>query len=235
VPTLLDWLLLVIVVPGLALRAWLGMRALKATPPAERERARRRLWARGILSQWALVAVLVAEWLVQRRPFSSLGLRAPLPWGFGGIVLGLAFIVFMVVAQRRQLARNPDLVERIRARLAPVEPLMPHTRAEWPGFVSLALTAGTCEELLFRGFVWWVLGSVLPSFWLAALAQAILFGLAHAYQGARGIFTTAAVGLFMAGIVWVSGSLWAAMLVHALMDLHAGDMATRVFAPEPRV
>lgn len=231
-PILLDWLLFVLVVAGLAARAWYGMRRLRSLDPAALVRERPRLWLRAIASQWLLVAALVALWIARGRPFASLGLGAPSPWGLGGVLLGLAVIAVMVVAQRRQVAARPELAERIRERLGPVRALMPQDRREYPGFVSLAITAGVCEELLFRGFVTWVLSCVLPAFWMAVLVQALLFGLAHAYQGGRGVITTGAVGLFMAGIVWVTGSLWAAMLVHALMDINAGDLALLAFAPE---
>ncbi len=234
--TLFDWSLFAFVVLGLAARAWSGMRALRALAPEQAVHARPRLWARGILSQWALVAMLVVLWIARGRGFDWLGIVFTPSPGLAGIVIGIAVMGFLLGAQRRQLATNADLVARVRARLASVEPLMPHEPREWPGFVSLAVTAGICEELLFRGFVTWVLAHVLPAFWMAALAQAVLFGLAHAYQGVRGVLTTGAVGLFMSALVWVSGgALWGAMLVHALMDLHAGDLAMRVFgtpAPE---
>ena len=231
--TVFDWLLLVIVVAGLGARAWYGMRRLRSVEAAGAERARRGMWLRAILSQWALVALLAVLWRWRGRPFTSLGLGAPAPWGLAGVLLGVALVAVVLAAQRRQVASRPELAARVRERLASVTVLMPHSRAELPGFVSLAITAGVCEEILFRGFVCWVLASVLPAFWMAALGQAVLFGLAHAYQGPRGIVTTGAVGVFMAGIVWVSGSLWPAMLVHALMDVHAGDMALRVFAEPP--
>jgi len=83
---------------------------------------------------------------------------------------------------------------------------------------------------LFRGFVTWVLAHFVAPFVLVAIAQAALFGLAHAYQGPRNVLLTGTVGLVMSGLVWVSGGLWAAMLVHALMDLNAGDLAVRVAA-----
>jgi membrane protease YdiL (CAAX protease family) len=148
-------------------------------------------------------------------------------------MLGVAAMAAMVAAQRRQVAARPEVAARVRERLASVSALMPHSREEFPGFVSLAVTAGVCEELLFRGFVSWVLACVLPAFWMAAAGQALLFGLAHAYQGPRGVLATGAVGVFMAGIVWVTGSLWAAMLVHALMDINAGDMALLVYGEPP--
>ncbi len=229
-PTVYDWLLLAILVVGLGARAWFGMRALRRLDTERAATGRRRLWLRAMATQWGLVALLVVLWLARGRPFVSLGLGAPAPWGLAGVLAGLAFVVAVLAGQRRQLATKPELVERVRERLEPVAKLMPHERDEMPGFVWLCVTAGVCEEILFRGFATWLFAGVLPAFWMAAVAQAVLFGIAHTYQGPRGVVATGAVGLFLSGIVWVTGSLWAAMLVHALMDVHAGDLALRVYA-----
>ncbi len=227
-PTLLDTLFALVVVIGLAARAWTGMRRLRAQPEAGLPAARRRAWARAIASQWGLVAVLVAMWIARGRSWSGLGVVAHAGYGLAGVAIGTAILFAMLAAQRRQLAANGDLRARVRERLANVQALMPASRAEWPGFASLALTAGICEELLFRGFLTWYLAHFLGAFWQVVLLQAATFGLAHAYQGPRGILATGFVGLFMALVVWVTGSIWAAMALHALIDLHAGDLSLRV-------
>jgi hypothetical protein len=223
-----DVLLLVLLALGLPLRAHLAMRQLRAASPEEAVRLRPRLWARAIGTQWLLAAGVVLQWIVQRRPLGSLSLNAAFGWGAGGVLLGVALMAVVMQPQRRNLASTPEVVERLRGRLEGVQRLLPSSRAEWPGFVPLAITAGICEEVLFRGFVLWALSQVLPDFWQAAFAQALLFGLAHAYQGPRGVFLTFIVGAFLTGVVWISGSLWPAMLVHALLDLNAGDLAIRV-------
>ena len=63
---------------------------------------------------------------------------------------------------------------------------------------------------------------------VAAAAQVVIFGVAHLYQGVGGIVKTGFAGAFFTAVVWISGSLVPAMLIHALMDLHAGDLARRV-------
>jgi len=226
--TATDLVLIVLLVLGLPLRSWHSMRRLREAAPAEAARLRPRLWLRAIATQWLVSAAVVLQWIVEGRPFESLSLTATFGWGAGGVLLGLALMAVVMQPQRTQLAASPETVERLRARLAPVERLMPASRAEWRGFVPLALTAGICEELLFRGFLLWVFAQVLPLDWQAALAQAAVFGLAHAYQGPRGMLTTFAVGVFLTGVVWVSGALWPAMLVHALLDLNSGDIAVRI-------
>ena len=227
-PQFVDQVLVVLAVVGLALRAWFGMRTLRALAPEQLPAARPRLWARAIMTQWALALAVGWWWFVQGRAWGDLGLSAGQVWGFGGVMLGVIVMGVALVVQRRAIATSPDIRARLRERLAGVAAILPDRREEWPGFASLAITAGICEELLFRGFVTWWLLHYLPVFWLAVLAQAVLFGLAHAYQGPRGMFMAGAFGLFLGGIVWVTGSVWAAMILHALMDLHAGDTALRV-------
>jgi membrane protease YdiL (CAAX protease family) len=228
-PQAVDHVLVVLVVVGLAMRAWFGIRALRALPPARLVEMRPRLWARAIASQWLLVAGVCAWWLVQRRSFAGLGLVPHVSWGFGGVMLGVVVMGGALLAQRRAIAARADVRARLRQRLVHVAAILPGRREEWPGFASLAITAGVCEEFLFRGFVTWWLLHFVPVFWLAVVAQGALFGLAHAYQGPRGVLTTGVVGLFLGGIAWATGSLWAPMILHALMDLHAGDTALAVY------
>jgi membrane protease YdiL (CAAX protease family) len=225
-----DVMLLVLLALGLPLRAWLAMRRLRAASEEEAAILRPALWTRAIITQWTLTGGVLWQWLAQHRPFEALSLNARFGWGAGGILLGLALMAIAMQPQRSQLAAAPAVVERLRSRLEGVKKLLPATREEWPRFVALAFTAGICEELLFRGFILWALAQALPEYWQAALAQAVLFGLAHAYQGPRGVFLTFMVGAFLTGVVWITGSLWPAMLAHALLDLNAGDLAIRIAA-----
>jgi membrane protease YdiL (CAAX protease family) len=59
------------------------------------------------------------------------------------------------------------------------------------------------------------------------LLAAAIFGLGHAYQGPKGILKTGLVGLVLGGLFALTGSLWAPMLVHVVMDLLAGYVGRR--------
>jgi len=226
--TLADQLLALLIVIGLPLRAWYGMQALNAAPASELAALRPRLWARAILSQWLLVAIVVAVWIATHRSFTTLGLALRPSGGLAGVMVGLVTIVTIVLRQRSAVDTDESLRRRIRDRLAPVERLMPRRTSDFKIFAALACTAGLCEEFLFRGYLAWVAGLLLP-FPVAPAAQALVFGLCHAYQGWRGIVMTTFAGAFLTAVVLVTGSLWPSIVIHALMDLHAGDLARRVF------
>ena len=228
---LADHLLVLFIVLGLPLRAFLGMRALRAAPPDALPALRRRIWWRAIASQWALTGVTLLLWYSAGRELAPLGLVLRPTAGLAGVLVGLATMASLIVRQRAAALEDRALREQARARLAPVRPLLPAERRDFPAFALLATTAGICEEFLFRGYLYWYAAQFVPPL-VAALLQAVLFGLGHIYQGRKGVVLTGFAGVFFTGITMVSGSLWVAMLAHALMDLNAGDLAIRVPATE---
>jgi sodium transport system permease protein len=78
--------------------------------------------------------------------------------------------------------------------------------------VVFAIVPGICEELLFRGFVLRGLASRLNPL-MAIVWTAVLFGAFH-FDMYRFLPTTV-LGLLLGGLVWLTGSLWPAMLLHA--------------------
>ena len=227
VPMIWDHLLLLLLALALPIRAYVGMRALRAAPLEAMPRLRPQYHARGIAAQWTLTLVVAALWSFQHRPLAALLLLPRITPGLIGVLAGTLGIVIAVLRQMRGLETDRALVDRIADRLEPAGRLLPGTACEWPLFAAFAVTAGICEELLFRGFVQWVLAQYV-GLWPAAALQVALFGLAHAYQGVPGILRTGFVGAFLTVVVILSGSLYPAMLLHALMDLQAGRLALRL-------
>lgn len=88
-------------------------------------------------------------------------------------------------------------------------------------FQRLALTAGICEEVLFRGFLLWYLTPVLGVVG-AVVAGAVVFGLGHAYQGKAGVMKTGIVGLLAGVFATLGGTLLWPIILHAAIDLQGG-------------
>ena len=85
-------------------------------------------------------------------------------------------------------------------------------------------TAAFGEEMLFRGLLMnWLqrlLGPDNRATWTVALVStSLLFGAAHAYQGAAGVILTGLVG-FGVGALYLATNrnLWAAILTHGIYD-----------------
>jgi membrane protease YdiL (CAAX protease family) len=114
---------------------------------------------------------------------------------------------------------------RARARVAkPLEALswyLPNSPAERRWFAAVAVSAAVCEEVLNRGFQLRYLTAQQPGLGGtgAALVAALVFALAHTYQGALGAVATALMALIFTALFVASHSLWLPIMVHALVDL----------------
>jgi len=199
---------------------WLWPRHVRAVA-AGMPGARSRTYARALVEQWALAAAVGALTVAFARSPASLGLRVPGGWRLGlGVSLPLMYLA-LIVFQGRALAARPEAQARLRQKLEPLRALLPHTPAEFRLFVSLCFTAGICEELLFRGYLVWVLQPWL-GLWTAAGVSMVVFGLAHAYQGLEFGVRAFAAGAVMGVLALATGSILPGMALHALVDLGSG-------------
>jgi membrane protease YdiL (CAAX protease family) len=185
-------------------------------------RVRRRGYQTMIAQQWLAVAVVLAVWFALGRERAAIGLDVP-----AGIqtLVGLAITIAVVVGlhlQARSVRRGGDAaIAALRAQIGPIQDLLPRTASEHRWFRGLSITAGVCEEILYRGFII-AYGSALIGTWPAVVTCAVTFGLAHLYQG-RANALKAFVGALLGGALVVACDtlLWA-MIVHAAFNLHGG-------------
>lgn len=196
----------------------------KAGVPGTRLRAYRRT----VLGQWAFTLVAAFIWMRAGRPWSELGVMPP---GLAGAIASSVIVALMcalTVQQIRAIGRiTPERREALRAKLDYVEYLLPHSRRERAWFAALSITAGFCEELLYRGFLLWVLKAYV-GIALAAAIGVVLFGVLHLYQGRQGAIKASAAGAVMTLIYLGTGWLFPAMVVHALVDISGGVLGFAV-------
>jgi len=98
----------------------------------------------------------------------------------------------------------------------------------WLALLLLAVLPAISEEMLFRGFLLSGLRSSMRK-WPVLLATACAFGVFHYYVFRFPV--TALLGLVLAYLCWQSGSLWPAVLAHALHNATAVIMALRPGIP----
>jgi membrane protease YdiL (CAAX protease family) len=131
-------------------RVWHYPRLVRATQ-AGHPRARSRFYVSGILTLWGLTACALALWIARGRGWSSLrlGSGTPLRLGLGLALAGI--LVALLRSQRRAILSRPAAIDRVRGLFGTAGPLLPRTASELRGFAWLSITAGVCEETLFRG------------------------------------------------------------------------------------
>lgn len=182
-----------------------------------------------MLQLWVAVAVIVGAGIATHRPLSALALSVPTG---GRLLVGLAFAVGVILFLGRQWRAVAKLdaatLARVRKQLVGVASISPHTPRERAWFHPLAVSAGICEELIFRGFLPWVFQPWLGVWGAAALSLAS-FTLAHSYQGRKHLPGVAMIALVFTAMTMLTGSVIPAMILHAIVDIAGGETAYPIF------
>jgi membrane protease YdiL (CAAX protease family) len=225
-------------------------RQLKQAVAAGDTGARTRMYYHALTFEWvsALLALIALgfNWTKLNPRFLSLAGNALIrPFSSGGdldrgMITGLAvdlvggtigFIVARLRANRRGVQPAADAPARWWRKLLPdFTALIPVTARERLLWSAAAISAGVCEETVFRGWLLAILHSRVGLGGTAlVLTAAAIFGLAHTYQGITGVVLTAIAGILFCVLYVVTGSLLVPIVLHSLVDLRFA------FLPAPRV
>ncbi len=105
--------------------------------------------------------------------------------------------------------------------------LLPHTGLETAVYLLLALTAGICEELIFRGYLQRQFAAWTGNAPAGIAVQGIVFGAAHAYQGPVMMLVIAVYGCMFGWLASWRKSLRPGMSAHFLQDAVGGLLLAR--------
>jgi membrane protease YdiL (CAAX protease family) len=218
-PAIALAILVAIVYPLLGLRRF---RRIEHLPDPLPSRTRTRLYWNVIASQWTLVAftALLLAWGGRSLADlgQSLGPRPGMTLGVSAGVIGLFAVLSLFTTRQLQRATRSDLPRRMQK----AGKILPQTNGERAWFVGVAITAGICEEILYRGYLPWFVAGWVGSPEVGYVVAAIAFGLGHAYQGRSGILVTGILGLYFGALAYSVRSLVPGQVLHVAIDLVNG-------------
>ncbi len=185
------------------------------------------LYAATIAFQWFAVAVVAWRAWAHGFAASQLGLTIHgRTRTLAASIVGAATIAALQWLNLRRVGRIP--VEARGSLQAIAERILPQSTVELLPYLALAITAGLCEEFLYRGFAM----AVLAHLGLQAWAVVLLSSVAHSYQGRGGIVMTLLIGLVLGTSRIAYGSLVPAIFWHSAVDVVAGTAGPRYLTPK---
>jgi len=234
--TIFDHILVAILFIAMPILSVTDYRKLESRLDAGLPTARVLFYRNMIAWSWALTLAVAALWLVYERSLPLLGFGFEPGWG---LWTGLAITVVvcgLIIAGPIAQRRDPERAKATASQLESIKSMIPRTDREAREFSALSITAGICEEILYRSYLVLYFASTfaIGGLWAGALLSSLAFGLAHTYQGPKGVLKTGLFGLVMAGLYLLSGSVWLVIAIHTVLDLVNGRMARDLFtADEP--
>jgi uncharacterized protein len=173
-----------------------------------------------------IALMIPVTWFIMRvvhrmRPRWLASVVPKLRWGFLGICLGLALVALVaqiLVGQLLPGGTGDDLSGKVNS----------FTLSTALSIAVVMLTTpfqAAGEEYLFRGYLLQAFGSFFGSRWVAIVATATLFALAHGTQNFPLFFDRFAFGLMASWLVTRTGGLEAGIALHVLNNFLAFGLA----------
>lgn len=190
--------------------------------------------ARGQRSQISsYVAAIIMEWLV--FGFIWLGLRLRKQrmrsllgdnWGGARYILrDIGVGVLFLIAAALVLSLIAHLLKATSN--AAIRSILPHTPAQIAVYFLLTVTAGICEEVIFRGYLQRQFSFFFKSAAIGIILQGVIFGASHGYQGPKHMLIIVVYGILFGALAQQRRSLRPGMIAHFLQDLTTGLVAGR--------
>ncbi|MEE4245760.1 MAG: type II CAAX endopeptidase family protein [Kangiellaceae bacterium] len=195
-------------------------------------KSKRSMYKSTMLFLWLPTGVLIYGLMFGYLSFESLGLvwlSTTANWvGVGLVVATAGYFVLSTLSVKA----NPKLQAEMSAAYQQHSWMMPTSKNELRWFTGgVSVSAGICEELLFRGFVLSLADDLSMSLGLL-LVSSVLFGLCHLYQGWGNVLRTGVVGMVLGVIYLLTDSLWVPIALHILVDAYGGVMCYLVLTRE---
>jgi len=182
--------------------------------------------------QWIGVGAILAVWWLNERAFIDLGFGMPKA---SLIATGLVFLfIILYFLDTWSELRNQEQLDKTRIKWLKDIPFLPENWQELKHFFFVAITAGFCEEVIFRGFfiqyfLAWNQDNLMGT-WLSILIPAFLFAFGHIYQGHLAVGKTFLMAVLLGWVFILTESLWIPIIIHFLVDAIGGYIAMRVLS-----
>jgi uncharacterized protein len=177
----------------------------------------------GIAAEWILFLLVWWGLWMKRVPLHEiLGFRRGRhAWGEDFAAAGIFWIISIaVLACIGVLAQLLHLAAPQKTLAA----MAPRSAQEMLLWIVLSCSAGIAEEFAFRGYLLRQFAAPAHALWLGVIGSSLIFGIAHAYEGAAGMVAIGAYGALFCGLAIVRRTLRPGMIAHAWHDIFSGAM-----------
>ena len=172
--------------------------------------------------EWAMLGVVLLGVRLHGTPLSTvLGERWQSIREVGrDIGIAVAFLIVSGLVLSLTLGHSSDANPN-----GIVQAILPHGPLESILWIGVSVSAGICEEAIFRGYLQRQLIALTRSPAVGILLTAVAFGFGHAYKGTVGAMQIVVFGVLFGILAYWRKSVRPGMIAHTFTDSFAGVMA----------
>lgn len=192
------------------------------------------IYISGSFSLFIMGIVVMAVWLLFKRPLEEIGLTQPTnfqSWWWLVIVFGLVYALdtVLTLSSKKSIETTIDNWKKR-------TPFLPTKNNELPEYLLLCFSAGVFEEIVYRGYLitycWYLFDGYNYQQLFSVFLPAVVFGVAHFYQGGKAVIKVIILAVFFGYLFIFSGSLLMVMILHFLVDAIGGLLTIKYMKEE---
>jgi len=165
----------------------------------------------------------ILTWLVIGNTFfdKSLSLNFYPTFNTTGIVLAVLILIFIGLQIFTSKVSTMEKAESIMEKMKDVYFYLPKSKREFIWFNALSLSAGICEEIIFRLFMFsYLLENTNLA--IAFILTNVIFALTHIGSGKQNIINSIILGLVWTTMYYFTDNIWLPIILHCAIDIASG-------------
>ncbi len=184
---------------------------------------------------WSLTIFLFYIYSTNQLSVISLDFAITMNWqnmvAFSLILVAIVYLIFLI----RSIISNETLRQEVATKFEPYLELMPTTKTQILLFtLVLSVSAGICEEIIFRAYLFNVIDSHIGMAG-AIILSSLIFGLWHVYLGWQEVIRTSIMGAILCGVYLFTGNIIVPIVLHIFIDIYSGLICYFAVREQPTI
>lgn len=143
------------------------------------------------------------------------------------IILTVIVLVLSRLQYKQSTVVNTEICKTSKEKMGDVFHFLPSSKKEFRWFIFLSISAGICEEIIFRLFLVEFLKEHSHII-VAVIVANVIFAMTHIGSGKRNLLSSFILGLLFSAIYYFTDNIWIAILFHTAIDINAGVMGYKI-------
>lgn len=175
---------------------------------------------------WVLALLILLNYFMSNPPELTLAPDISL-FSIALFILAVSFLLL----QYKTMKVTADAYDAIKEKLKDIYHYLPKTKTELSWFFAVSVSAGVCEEILFRVFLYGYLSEKIHVI-IAMLIANLIFAITHIGSGEKNMVSSLLLGLLFSTVYYYTGNIWILVVLHAGIDINTGILGYRVHQAE---